>query len=159
MNFLDLFILIPIIWLWIRGISKGLIIELATLLGMVLGILAAYYFSGYAQGLLKDYFSFSEMTSRVISYVVIFLAVWLIVYLIGRAIDKSVDLMAMGWFNKILGGIFGLAKGILIVCIVLFIIEKVDPSEKIIKPQVKEKSMFYQPLMQVVHYTVSVVSR
>jgi membrane protein required for colicin V production len=150
MNLLDLFILIPIVWLWIRGISKGLIIELATLVGMALGIVAAYYFSGNLQDLMKDYFSFTDRVSKIIAYIVIFLIVWIIVYLIGKAIEKTVDMMAMGWFNKILGGIFGLAKGIIIVCIILFIIDKTDTKERVIKPHVKEKSMFYQPLMEVV---------
>ena len=35
MNLLDLLILIPIVWGCIRGFSKGLVIELATLAGMV----------------------------------------------------------------------------------------------------------------------------
>ncbi len=41
MNLLDLLLLIPVVWLCIRGFSKGFIIELASLIGMVLGILAA----------------------------------------------------------------------------------------------------------------------
>ena len=152
MNLLDLFILIPIVWLWIRGFSKGFIIELATLVGMVLGILAAYYFAGQFQEFMKDYFTFSERISKIVAYIAVFIIVWLIVYLLGKVIEKIVDVMAMGWLNKILGGIFGLLKGVLIVCIILFIIEYADPNNKLIKPQVKEKSMFYQPLMELVHF-------
>jgi membrane protein required for colicin V production len=152
MNLLDLFILIPIVWLCIRGFSKGLILELATLAGMLLGILAAYYFSGYAMDLLKDYFTVRDSILKIIAYVVIFLAVYLVVYLIGKVIDKSADLLAMGWLNKLLGSIIGLAKGIVVVCIILFIFERADPSQKVIRPDVKEKSMFYGTLMQVVHF-------
>lgn len=154
MNLLDLFILIPIVWLCIRGISKGFVIGLATLIGLVLGILAAYHFSAYAQDLLKEYFTIREQTLKIIAYVLIFLLVMLIVYLIGKAIEKVVDMVAMGWLNKLLGGIIGLAKGVVLVCIILYIFEKADPGEKVIKPQVKEKSMFYQPLMELVHFVV-----
>lgn len=154
MNLLDLFILIPIVWLCIRGISKGFVIELATLIGMVLGILAAFYFSSYVMDFLKDYFTLREQTMKIIAYLLIFLVVLLIAFLIGKAIEKVVDMVAMGWFNKLLGGIVGLAKGIVLVAIILFIIEKTDTGEKIIKPQVKEKSMFYQPLMELVHFVV-----
>lgn len=155
MNLLDLILLVPIVWLCIRGFSKGLIIELASLIGLVLGILAAYYFSGYVRDFLQDYFSFKETTLRVIAYVVTFLAVILVVYLIGKIIEKFVDLIALGFVNKILGAVFGLAKGIVLVSILLFIIEKTDPGEKIIKPQVKEKSMFYQPVMQLIHFILT----
>ena len=87
MNLLDLLLLIPVVWLCIRGFSKGFIIELASLIVMVLGILAAWYFSSYVTDFLKDYFTLTEQVLRIIAYVVIFLAVMLVVYLIGKAIE------------------------------------------------------------------------
>jgi membrane protein required for colicin V production len=154
MNLLDLIILVPVVWLCIRGISKGFVIELASLIGLVLGILAAYYFSGYVQDFLKDYFTIREQTLKIIAYILIFLVVMLIAFLVGKAIEKVVDMVAMGWLNKLLGGIVGLAKGIVLVGIIFFIIEMADKGENVIKPQVKEKSMFYEPLMQLVHFIV-----
>ena len=159
MNLLDLFILIPIVWLCIRGFTKGFIIELATLIGLVLGILAAYYFADNVQEYLKDYFTLSTQGMRIVSYILIFLAVLLVVYLIGKLIEKLVDIVALGWLNKILGAVIGLAKGVVVVAIILFIFEKVDPGEKVIRPHVKEKSMFYQSVMKVVHFVVPVEVR
>jgi membrane protein required for colicin V production len=154
MNLLDFLILVPVVWLCIRGFGKGMIIEIATLVGLALGILAAYFFADDMQNLLKDYFSFSAQATRIVSYIIIFLLVLLIVYIVGKLVEKSVDLIAMGWLNKILGAIIGIAKGIVIVCVVLFLIEKFDPSQKVIKPNVKAKSMFYAPAMELVHYVV-----
>ena len=154
MNLLDLILLIPVVWLCIRGFSKGFIIELASLIGLILGIVAAYYFSGYVMDLMKDYFTFNEQTRRIIAYIVIFLAVMLVVYLIGKALEKVIDIVMLGWLNKLLGAMVGLAKGVVLVGIILFIIERADPGQKVIKPDVKEKSMFYQPVMQLVHFIV-----
>jgi len=154
MNLLDFLILVPVVWLCIRGFMKGLIIELATLIGIVLGILAAYHFAGDMQNILKDFFTFSERATRIVSYIIIFVIVWLLVYIIGKILEKTVDLVAMGWLNKLLGAIIGIAKGIVLVCIIFFLIEKFDPSQKVIKPHVKEKSMFYQPMIELVHFVV-----
>ncbi len=154
MNLLDFLLLIPVVWLCIRGFGKGLILELATLAGLALGILAAYFFADELESLLKDYFSFGSTATRVVAYIIIFLLVMLVVYLIGKIVEKSADLVALGWLNKILGAIVGIAKGILLVCIVLFLIEKFDPSQNVIKPDVKQKSLFYQPAMDLVHYVV-----
>jgi membrane protein required for colicin V production len=154
MNLLDFLILIPIVWLCIRGFGKGLILELATLAGIALGILAAYFFADDLEALLKEYFSFSSNATKIVSYIIIFLLVLLVVYIIGKLVEKAADLVAMGWFNKLLGAIVGIAKGILLVCIVLFLIEKFDPSQKVIKPDVKEKSMFYQPAIGLVHSVI-----
>ncbi len=151
MNLLDFLILIPVVWLCIRGASKGFIIELATLIGMALGILAAYYFADEVQGLIKNYFSLGDRAIRVLAYLLIFLVVWLAVYLIGKIFEKSADVIALGWLNKLLGAIFGIAKGVILVCLILFLIEKFDPTQKVITPNVKEKSMFYKPAMEVVH--------
>ena len=154
MNLLDFLLLIPVVWLCIRGFGKGLILELATLAGLALGILAAYFFADELESLLKDYFSFGSTAPKVVAYIIIFLLVMLVVYLIGKIVEKSADLVALGWLNKILGAIVGIAKGILLVCIVLFLIEKFDPSQNVIKPDVKQKSLFYQPAMDLVHYVV-----
>ena len=154
MNLLDFLILIPVVWLCIRGFGKGLIIELATLAGLALGILAAYFFADELENLIKDYFTFSSRATRIVSYIIIFLLVMLVLFIIGKLVEKSADLVAMGWLNKLLGAIVGIAKGIVLVCIILFLIEKFDPSQKVIKPDVKEKSMFYKPAMELVHYVV-----
>jgi membrane protein required for colicin V production len=154
MNLLDFLLLLPIVWLCIRGFGKGLIIELATLAGLALGILAAYFFADELQSLIKDYFTFNDQATRIASYIIIFILVWLVMFIIGKLVEKSVDLIAMGWLNKLLGAIVGIAKGIVLVCIILFLIEKFDPSQKVIKPHVKEKSMFYKPAMELVHYVV-----
>ncbi|MCU0371261.1 MAG: CvpA family protein [Bacteroidales bacterium] len=151
MNLLDLLLLIPVVWLCIRGFSKGFILELASLIGLVLGILAAYYFSDHLKDLLKEYFTLTDRAMKVTSYILIFLAVMLVVYLIGKALEKVVEVVMLGWLNKLLGAIVGLAKGIVVVCIILFLFEKFDPAQKVIKPDVKEKSMFYGPVMEVVH--------
>jgi membrane protein required for colicin V production len=154
MNLLDFILLIPLVWLCIRGFQKGLIIELASLIGLVLGIIAAYYFATDVQGFLKHYFSFKEQTSRIIAYVAIFLTVMIIVWLIGKMMEGLIDIVAMGWLNKLLGAMIGLAKGIVLVCLILYIFEKTDTREKVITPQVKEGSVFYQPFMQLVNFIV-----
>jgi len=150
MNLLDFLILIPVVWGCIRGFSKGLIIELATLIGMIVGILAAWYFSADLTAWLKDYFSFGPTVTRMISYALIFLAVMLVFWIIGKIITKVVDLVMLGWLNKLLGAVFGLLKGVIVAALLLMIIVFFDKNEKVITRQAKEKSMFYQALSNVI---------
>jgi membrane protein required for colicin V production len=150
MNLLDFLILIPIVWGFIRGLTKGLIIELATLAGLILGILAAYYFATEVSELIRSYFTFSDRTARTIAYILIFVAVMIIAYIIGKIIEKTVDLIALGWLNKLLGAIVGLAKGALVAGLIIYLIVTFDRYEKIITRQVKEKSMFFQAAARVI---------
>lgn len=143
MNLLDLFILIPVVWGCIRGFTKGLIIGLATLAGLILGILAAWYFAGTLGDFLRQYFTFSKDAARIVSYVLIFLTVMLVAWLIGKVIEKTVDMLALGWLNKILGAVVGLVKGAIVAGLLLFIVVSADVNEKVITRNVKEKSMFF----------------
>ena len=150
MNLLDLFILIPIVWGCIRGFSKGLILELTTFIGMILGVIAAFYFWKDLSDLLSAYFSFGPIALKFISYSIIFLAVMLIAWIIGKIITKIVDLVLLGWLNKLLGAVFGLLKGVIVAALLLMIIVFFDKNEKVITHQAKEKSMFYQALSAII---------
>lgn len=150
MNLLDLLILIPIVWGCFRGFSKGLVMELATLLGMIAGIVAAHYLESSVSDFLKQYFTLSDAVLRIISYSFIFLAVLFISWIIGKIITKVVDMVMLGWLNKLLGAIFGLLKGVLVSAIIVLAIVYFDKNEKLITRQTKEKSMFYQALSAII---------
>jgi membrane protein required for colicin V production len=150
MNLLDLLILIPIVWGCFRGFSKGLIMELATLMGMIAGIMAAHYLESDASELLKQYFTLSDAVLRIISYSLIFLGVLFLSWIIGKIITKIVDMVLLGWLNKLLGAIFGLLKGVLVSAIIVLAIVYFDKNEKLITRQAKENSMFYQALSRVI---------
>ncbi len=150
MNLLDVLILIPIVWGFIRGLTKGLIIELATLAGMILGILAAYYFAPDVSAWLRQYFTFSDNAGRIIAYILIFVAVMLAAYIIGKIIEKTVDMVALGWLNKLLGAVIGVVKGAIVAGIIVFAIVTFDRGEKIITRQAKEKSMFFQAAARII---------
>ncbi len=159
MNILDLIILIPVVWGAIRGFSKGLVMELATLIGMVLGILGAFHFSGSLGNLLGDYLTLGPTAMKILSYTLIFFGVLLISWIIGKIITKVIDMVMLGWLNKILGAVFGLLKGVIIAALLLMIIVFFDKNEKILTRQAKEKSMFFQALSKVVPDYILVFNR
>ena len=146
MNLLDLLILIPVVWVCIRGFSKGFILELTTLIGMILGVLAAFYLWKDLSGLLGQYFSLGPSALKLLSYALIFLTVLLIAWIIGKIITKAADLVMLGWLNKLLGAVFGLLKGVIVAALLLMLVLFFDKHEKLITRQAKEKSMFYQAL-------------
>jgi membrane protein required for colicin V production len=159
MSYIDLLILIPIVWGCIRGFMRGLVMELATLTGLILGIIAAFYFASDLGGLLRQYFTFGESAARIISSVLIFTAVMLIAWLVGKAIEKTVELIALGWLNKLLGAVVGIVKGAVVAALLLYVVVYFDKNQKIITPREKEKSMFYQAVSRVIPSLVSNVSR
>jgi len=149
MNFIDFIILIPIAWFAFKGFRKGLIIEIATLAGLILGIYLGIYFSDFISGYLVKWFGVNPKFTSTISFVIILVGIMVLVYLLGKSLEKLVDVIALGLFNKVLGAFFGAIKMLLIFCILIYIIIKIDPNKKIVSSEVRNKSLLFNPMSKL----------
>lgn len=140
MNWLDIVILCIIILLIINGIRKGFILSLATLVALILGIWAAIHFSWYVSGFLNKTFHPSGTWLTILSYTLTFLLVVLAVILVAKLLEKVVKTAGLGLANRLIGGMFGLLKGIIGVSVLLFLIVTFDPKERLINRKAKETS-------------------
>src|SRR3990172_5110847 len=102
MNWIDIFICIPLVWGLYKGFSKGLVIELASLAAFFIGIWGAIHFSDFVSGLLQGW----GLTSKylpVISFCLIFLGIIIAIYAFGKFIDKTIKAASLNIINKITG--------------------------------------------------------
>jgi membrane protein required for colicin V production len=150
MNFLDILIIIFILGVTVSGYSRGFILELASLVALAAGIWAALLFSPLAEDLLKSSFNLPEKYLPAIGFLVTFVVVSLAITLIGWLVSKIVDLTPLGFLNKLFGALLGVAKGILLASLILFIISTFDTEEKLVKAKVKENSALYAPVTKVI---------
>lgn len=144
MNFLDIIFIIPIVWFAYQGFKRGLIIELASLLALILGIYAALYFSGYAADFLVNNMDMGSKYVPVTSFILTFIAVVVLVYFIGKILEKLVNMVALGFLNKLAGSFFGILKAAVVLSIVLLIINQF--SDDLISRQKKKSSFLYGPI-------------
>jgi membrane protein required for colicin V production len=154
MNLLDIILIIPLIWFAYRGFSRGLIIELASLAALILGIYASIHFSWYAAEFLAENFDLGEKYLPIISLIVTFVVVVLIVYAVGKIVEKLVDIVALGFLNKMFGMAFGILKAALFLSVVLLIINAFDDDNNLISQKQKDQSMLYQPIAGIVPWLI-----
>ena len=147
MNFLDIIFIIPIIWFAYHGFKRGLIIELASLLALILGIYAALYFSGYAADFLINNMKMDPKYVPLTSFILTFIVVVIIVYFIGKILEKLVNIVALGFLNKLAGGVFGILKAVVVVSIILLIINHFN--DDLISKQKKKNSFLYAPIASI----------
>ncbi len=154
MNYIDIFISIFLIYGFIKGLYKGFIIEIASVIGLLLGIyLAAQYSGDFSNYLIsKNFFTWKEGYVIILSNVILFIFTILIVSILGKVATKLVKLVALGLFNKILGSVFGLLKNILILVIVIFVFNLANNSLKIIGQDELELSVYYKPLNELSNF-------
>jgi membrane protein required for colicin V production len=143
MNYLDIIIFCILGLLVINGIRKGFILSLATLIALVLGIWVALHFSGFMSNFLIKTFHPSGTWLTILSYTLTFLLVVIGVIIIAKLLERVIKTVGLGLVNRLIGGLFGLLKGVLGVTVLLFIIIHFDPKEKVITRKTKETSVCY----------------
>ena len=144
MNFIDFIIILVIVLFAIQGFRKGLIYEIASLTGLILGIYASFHFSGYIEGYLMEYINIPEKYSAVTAFILIFIVVILLVHLIGKIIEQVVNIIALGLLNKLTGSVFGILKAIIILSLSMLIINHFD--NELFSKEKKEKSLLYKKI-------------
>ena len=102
----------------ITAFVRGIVLELFSLVGLVVGILVASW--EYQRvvtplsSLVNHVVHVSSSTCNILSFLVIVLGVMLLAGLTARLIRSTAHMIGLGFFDRLLGAIFGLARGCLI---------------------------------------------
>jgi len=121
MNPLDIIIIIVLCFCLIRGIFRGLIKELSSIVGVLAGFYAAYTYYPVVGGVLSRWIS-NPGYRNILSFLILFCLVLILVGILGVIIKYLLSIASLGWFDRILGAGFGLIKGVLIVSVVVLML-------------------------------------
>ena len=143
MSWLDILILLPLLIGLVRGLMKGLIVEVSSIVAILLGFFGAKYWSAAFASWLMQQFDWSETACIVVAYALLFAGIALGLNIVARLLSKLFQKIQLGWLNRLLGGIFGTAKwGIVIVALVLCV-HNLDKQFQFIQPELRDKSVVY----------------
>ena len=143
MTTIDIIILVVIGIGVLLGLIKGALKQIAGLLGLVVGLLAARAL--YAS-VAEDVF-FRVTDNLTLAQLLAFLAIWLLVPLlflgVAALLTKVLDAVALGWINRLLGGVLGGVVHALLVSLVVCVLEHVDTNDTLISRVDKQHSVLY----------------
>lgn len=103
-----------------RGIWIGFIRQISSLIAMIGGFVLAGYFDSEFYRLILPYIDNSH-TAFLITYIVLFIAFFFLIKLAGLGLKKVMDVTLTTWFDRTVGGLFGVVKGVFFVSF-LFIV-------------------------------------
>jgi membrane protein required for colicin V production len=149
MNWIDLIIVVLIILSVFSGFTNGLVKEVASLVGLILGIWGAIKFSGFTAAKLYEWFDMAGQYVGIIAFVITFCAIVVIIHFIGILADKVVDAVSLGFLNRLLGMVFGAIKNILILSVIFTVLNAIDARRPFL-PKSVEGSKFYRPISDIV---------
>lgn len=116
-------LLILLVGAW-RGFVKGLVLSIASLVGLVGGIWAAQHVSHLTAAQLAPHVTWSEQTLGMASLALTFLGVVVAVHLLAKLLERLLDMVALGLANKLGGAAFGVAKMALICSFLLMFVNQ-----------------------------------
>ena len=122
MTYLDYFFISIIFISFLVGCYRGFTRELFSLAGWIF----AFYFANLFSGDLLKYvpFDFGEHINFIIIYMVIFVIILLVASFLAALLNQLIKNIGLGFFNIIMGSIFGFMRGVLITFILIFLVQK-----------------------------------
>ena len=157
MSWLDILILLPLLVGLVIGIKRGLIIELTNLISIIAGVVCARLLSAPIAAWIAQQFTWPEAVCSVVAYTLLFLISTILLYLLGKLLTKLFKAVKLGWLNRLLGGVFGLAKYAIIVLFVVLCVHQLDTQFQFLQEDLKEESVVYKaviPLSENTWYTM-----
>ncbi len=118
MNPLDVVIIIILGYGLIRGIFRGMVKEISSIVGVFAGFYAAYSYYPLVSEIMEDWIT-NVPFLNILSFMLIFCVIFFIISILGVIIKYLMNVASLGWMDRLLGASLGFGKAILIVSIIL----------------------------------------
>ena len=150
MNPIDIGILSVSAIFFVRGLFRGFVYELVTVVGLILGYIISITYLSLLSAFILTYFpSLPTSVVSIVSFFVLFVGTNLILRLIANILTKTLKIAMLGWLNRLLGGILGLLKCIIILSIIVFVLDMIPFSESLLQREEVQSSILY-PVFELI---------
>ncbi|MEZ7893904.1 MAG: CvpA family protein [Polaribacter sp.] len=149
MNVFDIVIAALLIFGFVRGVMKGLFVEVASLAALIGGVYGAIHFSYFIGDFLKEAVSWDQEYVSLAAFAGTFITIIVTIALLGKMLTKLADFAALGVINKILGGVFGAIKIGLILSVIFIFFGKMNDTIPFVKKETLDESILYAPVKKI----------
>ena len=129
-------------WMIFIGWKKGVVRELATLAGVLLGLWASVHLSQQVAPML----GLGGESAVLIAFIVIFLAALVVAYLMGKLVESIMKAVKLSVVNRLLGAVLGACKALVVLSILLSFVLMIDTNSMLISQDVRQRSVLFRPV-------------
>lgn len=148
MNYVDIAILGFILIGMVKGLSKGFVVEVASLFALIFGLLGAILFSSAVNSFFNQYFSNQNIPSG-IAFILTFILIIIGINLLAKFLTKILKMGALGGINKILGTLIGGIKYVILLSAIALVLDYFQFMFSFADDNPIEESLFYDPIKSV----------
>ena len=150
MLWFDLLVVVIVIATLIKGFISGLIMQIASLAGIILGAIFAGQLSGLlAPRLIELFDNSSPHIIGALSYVLAFALIVIVLLLLGKMVQSLVKAIQLNAANRIAGALFCSLKWLIVFSILVNIVAEIDQGKHVIKDNVRTESYTYKTVTAV----------
>ena len=157
MNYLDIIISLVLFYGLFKGFTRGLIIEAASLLSIIIGIFGALTFTPIIETLLSYFLTDDKLPSSIIIFTASLIIIVIGVNFFARNLTKFVKLVSLGGINKILGGVFGVSKYILLIGFLFVFVDQFSFMFEFFESTLLDESVMFESLKNVGYYILQLL--
>jgi len=149
--YIDLIVIVVLLYAFLKGFSNGLVNELASFLGLLIGAIISYSFSDDLSKIIDDYVDIDGQILNILSFILLFILTSLLFTIAGKYMTKLIKYISLGTINRLLGGIFSSLKFLIIIVSISMVINYFSEllAIEIIPSDQKNKSTVYPILISI----------
>jgi len=149
--YIDLIVIVVLLYAFLKGFSNGLVNELASFLGLLMGAIISYSFSDDLSKIIDDYVDIDGQILNILSFILLFILTSLLFTIAGKYMTKLIKYISLGTINRLLGGIFSSLKFLIIIVSISMVINYFSEllAIEIIPSDQKNKSTVYPILISI----------
>lgn len=140
MSGVDIAILVILGAFVLKGMLRGLLRELCSLLGLTVGGFLAFTFHGPLAQSLAEAFNLPARLCVIAAFLLLFLTTVLLFSLLGYLLSRFVKMIFLGGINRMAGCFFGLIQGVLLLTVVLTAVS-LGPFPETVRPYLEESEL------------------
>ena len=156
MTWLDVIIVAVVLISFVTAVIKGFTRELVSLAAVIAGLLGALWWYPELARYIEPYAS-SPSVAGFAAFVLILLTFLLFGWMVSRLLASLVKATGLRWFDRLLGGAFGLLRGLLIAAALVLAIVAFAPGKRPI--ELVAESRFAPTVLQFARVIVAIAPR
>jgi membrane protein required for colicin V production len=121
---LDILFLVAVVLGAIKGLQRGFIIGIFSLIAIVVGLAAALKLSAIAAVYLEDSVNISSRWLPIVSFIGVFIVVVVVVRLVANILQKTVEFAFLGWLNRLGGALLYILLFSIVFSVLMFFAEQ-----------------------------------
>jgi membrane protein required for colicin V production len=117
---IDVILICLMIMAIFKGIKRGFIVALFSMIAFVVGLIAAVKLSAVVAAWLNDAINVSARWLPFLAFLLVFIVVVLLVRLLAAVLQSTIELAMLGWANRVAGVLLYAVMYVMIFSVLLF---------------------------------------